>query len=126
MLFRSVVVTYLAAGLVLALAYGATVVTSLNSRLGPWLHVWIAPAGRMALTNYLSQSLLGTLIFYHYGLGLWGQIGRAAQVGVVFAIYSQQLLFSRWWLARFHYGPMEWLWRAVTYWRWPIMRRALQ
>ena len=120
------VITYLMAGLILALAYGATIVTALNSRLGPWLQAWIAPAGRMALTNYLSQSLIGTMIFYHYGFGFWGQIGRAAQVGVVLAIYSLQLLFSRCWLARFDYGPMEWLWRAITYWQWPIMRRALQ
>jgi len=117
------VVTYLAAGLVLALAYGATVVTLLNTRVGPWLQRWLAPAGRMTLSNYLAQSVIGTLVFYQYGLGNWGQVGRAGQVLFVAVVFTSQLLFSRWWLARFNYGPMEWLWRAVTYWQWPAMRR---
>jgi uncharacterized protein len=116
------VVTFLLAGLILALAYGATLVTLLAGRLGPWLRTWLAPAGRMALSNYLLQSLIGTLLFYGYGLGLWGRVGRAWQVLLVLAFYSLQLLLSRWWLARFNYGPMEWLWRASTYWQWPAMR----
>jgi uncharacterized protein len=116
-------VTYLLAGLVLALAYGATLVILLNSRCGRWLGAWLAPAGRMALSNYLMQSLIGTLLFYGYGLGLWGKVGRAWQVLLVLSIYSLQLGLSRWWLARFNYGPMEWLWRAITYWQLPAMRR---
>ncbi|MFT3807604.1 DUF418 domain-containing protein [Arenimonas sp.] len=115
---------YLGAGLVLALAYGATLVVALHGAFGPWLQRWLAPAGRMALTNYLTQSVVCTLIFYHYGLGLWGQVGRAGQVLLVFGIYGAQLLLSRWWLARFNYGPMEWLWRSITYWRLPAMRKT--
>ncbi len=117
------IVTYLLAGLVLALAYGATLVTLLNGRCGRGLGAWLAPAGRMALSNYLMQSLIGTLLFYGYGLGLWGKVGRAWQVLLVLSIYSLQLGLSRWWLARFNYGPMEWLWRAFTYWQLPAMRR---
>lgn len=116
--------SYLAAGLLLSLAYAATLVVALQGAAGPWLQAWLAPAGRMALTNYLTQSLLCTLLFYHYGLGLWGQVGRAAQVGLVLAVYATQLVLSRWWLARFQFGPMEWLWRAITYWTWPGMRKA--
>lgn len=82
----------------------------------------LAPAGRMALTNYLTQSLLGTWFFYGYGLGYWGT-GRAKQVLFVAVVYSLQIAFSHWWLARFQYGPMEWLWRAITYWQLPPMRR---
>ena len=117
------VVTYLLAGLILALSYGATLVTLLAGRFGPWLRTWLAPAGRMALSNYLLQSLIGTLLFYGYGFAFWGQVGRAWQVLLVLVIYALQLLFSRWWLARFNYGPMEWLWRAATYWQWPVMSR---
>jgi uncharacterized protein len=116
-------VAYMLAGLVLALAYGATLVTLLNGRFGPWLGAWLAPAGRMALSNYLMQSLIGTLLFYGYGFGLWGRVGRAWQVLLVLSVYSLQLVLSRWWLARFNYGPMEWLWRAITYWHRPAMRR---
>jgi uncharacterized protein len=83
----------------------------------------LAPLGRMALTNYLTHSLVGTWFFYGHGLGHYGT-GRAAQVGFVFAVIVLQVLFCHWWLARFRYGPMEWLWRAITYWQLPAMRRG--
>jgi len=83
----------------------------------------LAPFGRMALSNYLTQSLVFALLFYGHGLGLWG-MGRAAQVGVALLLCALQVGFSHWWLARFQYGPAEWVWRAVTYLRWPPMRRA--
>ena len=82
----------------------------------------LAPLGRMALTNYLTHSLLGTWYFYHYGLGHYG-MGRAHQVLFVFTVITLQVIFCHWWLARFRYGPMEWLWRAITYWQLPPMRR---
>jgi uncharacterized membrane protein YeiB len=82
----------------------------------------LAPLGRMALTNYLTHSILGTLYFYGYGLGHWG-MPRAWQVLFVFVVIAVQVIFCHWWLARFRYGPMEWLWRAITYWQLPPMRR---
>ncbi len=82
----------------------------------------LAPLGRMALTNYLTHSLLGTWYFYHYGLGHYG-MGRANQVLFVFTVITLQVIFCHLWLARFRYGPMEWLWRAITYWQLPPMRR---
>ena len=84
----------------------------------------LAPAGRMALTNYLVQSLVCTLVFYGYGLGYFEQLPRAWQVPFVFALFALQVLFSRWWLARYRYGPAEWIWRAVTYLRVPAMRAS--
>ena len=86
-----------------------------------WLR-WLAPAGRMALTNYLGQSLVCTLVFYGYGLGYFEQLARAWQVPFVFALFALQVLFSHWWLARYRYGPAEWVWRAATYLRVPAMR----
>lgn len=83
----------------------------------------LAPFGRMALSNYLMQSLVFALLFYGHGLGLWG-MGRAAQVGVALLLCALQVGLSRWWLARFQYGPAEWMWRAVTYLTWPPMRRV--
>ena len=69
----------------------------------------------MALSNYLLQSLVCTTIFYSYGLGLYGSVGRTAGVGLAVAIYAAQLPFSVWWLKHFRFGPAEWLWRTLTY-----------
>ncbi len=73
--------------------------------------------GRMALTNYLLQSVIGTLIFYSYGLGFFGRIGPAWLLLLTIAIYVVQIAISVWWLARFRFGPVEWLWRSLTYGR---------
>ncbi|HJV49733.1 MAG TPA: DUF418 domain-containing protein [Geothrix sp.] len=81
----------------------------------------LAPVGRMALTNYLMQSFITSFIFFGYGLGHWG-MGRARQALYVFIVYALQVAFSYWWLGKFRYGPMEWLWRAITYWKLPAMR----
>lgn len=105
------------------LGYVGLVVTMLHSR-SALSHIRVlAPAGRMALTNYLMQSLICTTIFYGYGLGHWG-LPRAQQVLFVAVVYAAQIAFSRWWLARFRYGPMEWLWRGFTYRQVPQMRRG--
>jgi uncharacterized protein len=81
-----------------------------QQRLSPF-----ALAGRMALSNYLMQSLICTTLFYGYGFGLYGQVGPALGVLLTLVIFSLQVLFSRWWLSRYRYGPMEWLWRSLTY-----------
>lgn len=81
----------------------------------------LAPFGRMALSNYLTQSLVFSLLFYAHGIGLWG-IGRTAQVGIALGLCALQISLSHWWLARFQYGPAEWIWRALTYLTWPPMR----
>jgi uncharacterized protein len=103
------------------LGYVSMIVLMLNSR-GALSNIRIlAPLGRMALTNYLTQSLICALYFYNYGLGHWG-MPRSQQVLFVLIVYSLQIAFSHWWLARFRYGPMEWLWRGFTYRQMPVMR----
>ncbi len=87
---------------------------------------WLAPAGRMALTNYLAQSVICTLVFYGYGLGWFGQMGRAWQLLFALVLFLLQVVVSRWWLARFRFGPMEWVWRAITYSQRPPMRLVRQ
>ena len=84
---------------------------------------FLAPAGRMALTNYLLQSLFWTWVFFGYGLGLWGEVPRAAQVPLALLFFALQVLLSRWWLNRFRFGPAEWLWRSLTYWQLQPMKR---
>lgn len=108
---------------VLSLGYVGAVVLFVHGARGALRLGWLAPVGRMALTNYLTQSIVGTLIFYGYGLGLWGRIDRVGQLLLVVAIFAMQALYSRWWFMRFHFGPMEWLWRAVTYAHWPVLVR---
>ena len=73
--------------------------------------------GRTALTNYLLQSVIGTLIFYHYGLGLFGRVGPAILFALTIVIYALQVVASQWWLERYRYGPVEWVWRSLTYGR---------
>lgn len=112
---------HMAGSPLLSLGYIAIVVLALE-RGASWLRT-LAPAGRMALTNYLAQSVAGTLVFYGYGLGLWGEVSRAWQVVGVAVFFALQVVLSRWWLSRFRYGPLEWTWRAFTYWQLPPMRR---
>ena len=83
----------------------------------------LAPVGRMALTNYLTQTLVSTSIFYGYGGGQWG-LARSWQIVYVACVFALQVVFSHWWLSRFRYGPMEWVWRAFTYLKLPAMRLA--
>lgn len=73
--------------------------------------------GRTALSNYLLQSIVGTLIFYSYGLGLFGRVGLAVLLIPTIVIYVIQTVLSQWWLQRYRYGPAEWLWRSATYGR---------
>ncbi|MCS6848519.1 MAG: DUF418 domain-containing protein [Anaerolineae bacterium] len=75
----------------------------------------LAAAGRMALSNYIMQSVVCTLIFYSYGLGLFGQVGAFAGLLLSVAIWLIQLPVSVAWLSRFRFGPLEWLWRTLTY-----------
>jgi uncharacterized membrane protein YeiB len=113
----------LLANLPACLGYVGLVVTMLHSRTA-WSRVRVlAPAGRMALTNYLMQSLICMVFFYGFALGHWG-MPRAEQVLFVLVVYAAQIAFSHWWLARFRYGPMEWLWRGFTYRQVPPWRRS--
>ena len=81
-----------------------------KSRLGP-----VGAVGRMALTNYLLQSVAFVLLFFGYGLGWFGQTGAFYGLILATAIFALQIVFSQWWLKRFRFGPAEWLWRTLTY-----------
>ncbi|WMW82019.1 DUF418 domain-containing protein [Undibacterium cyanobacteriorum] len=83
----------------------------------------LAPYGRMALTNYLMQSLIQASFFYGWGLGHYG-MGRASQLAFAIGVICLQVVFSHIWLSYFRYGPMEWIWRGITYWKIPEFRKA--
>lgn len=74
----------------------------------------LAPAGRMTLTLYIGQSILGVLLFYGYGLDLWDKVSNAEAVLWGIAAFAVQMAMAAWWFRRFRYGPLEWLWRAGT------------
>jgi len=82
-----------------------------------------AAVGRMALTDYLMQSVFFTLFFYHYTTGLYGRIGPAIGLIPTVIFYAAQVIFSNWWLQHYRFGPMEWLWRGMTYGKYPSMHK---
>ena len=83
----------------------------------------LAAVGRMALTNYLLQTLLCTSLFYGHGLGWFQSKDRIVQMLVVLAVWTLQLILSPIWLERYRFGPFEWLWRSLTYWKLQPLRR---
>jgi uncharacterized protein len=105
------------------LGYASVIVLMLHSRSMFAKVSVLAPFGRMALTNYLSHSLVFSFIFFGYGLGMYG-IDRIYQLGFVVAMVLVQIPLCHLWLTHFRYGPVEWLWRAITYWQIPAMRVA--
>ncbi|WP_194975941.1 DUF418 domain-containing protein [Aquiflexum lacus] len=76
---------------------------------------WLAPYGRMALTNYVFQSLIGTFLFFNWGLGYMGQLRNIELLLIAFLIIGAQMIISFYWMKKFKYGPIEWLWRSLTY-----------
>jgi hypothetical protein len=81
-----------------------------------------ASLGQMALTSYLTESVVLGVIFYGYGFGLFGRMGSAPAASIGIALYTGQLFFSRFWLRHYRFGPVEWLWRSLTYGRRQRMR----
>ncbi|WP_439360681.1 DUF418 domain-containing protein [Bradyrhizobium sp. DASA03007] len=100
---------------VLALGYAAAVIAAVNLSGGQRMLGWAAPLGRMAFTNYLAQSVICGWIFYGYGLGQFGRLGVAATLAIGIFVYLAQVVFSAWWLRRYRFGPVEWLWRSCMY-----------
>ena len=95
----------------------------LNERRRRYLQPFAA-VGRMALTDYLMQSVLCTLFFYHYTTGLYGRVGPAVGLGITVVFFAAQVVLSNWWLKSHRFGPMEWLWRGLTYGKFPAMRKV--
>ncbi|MEJ7777901.1 MAG: DUF418 domain-containing protein [Sphingomicrobium sp.] len=112
------------AALVLAAGYAAGIVVALHTGLGRRLFGVFAPVGRMALTNYLAQGVLYGFVMSEVGpsLGLAGSIGTSVVIATCIAFFAFQTVFSHWWLSQFRFGPMEWLWRALTYGERPPFR----
>ena len=103
--------------LFVALGHTGAVMLAFRSGLFGRLRRVLAAVGRMALTNYLMQTVICTTIFYGHGLGLFGYVERKYQIVVVLAVWAVQLIYSPIWLRHFRFGPAEWAWRSLTYGR---------
>ena len=106
----------------LALAYASAIALAMRRSAGRSRWTVLAPMGRMALTQYLLQSVAGVAIFYGVGLGLYGRMRPLAVCGIALGVFAVQVILSRIWMARFAYGPAEWIWRRLTY-RGPVSFR---
>ncbi|HEX9129407.1 MAG TPA: DUF418 domain-containing protein, partial [Gemmatimonadaceae bacterium] len=99
----------------LALGYAATVALLVVD--GRRLITVFAPVGRMALTNYLMHSIICVVLSYGFGFGLWWHTGASRAMAIAAAIIVVQIPLSAWWLSRHRFGPVEWIWRRLTYGR---------
>ena len=109
----------------LALGYGAAIVLVARSARFRGLTRPLGPVGRLALTVYITQTLAFTTVFYGYGFGQAFRLGPAAVTAIAIVIFVAQVIACSWWVRRFQLGPLEWLWRALTYLRAPPMRRVV-
>jgi uncharacterized protein len=107
----------------LCLAYVSAICLQWIKKEGSTKWKLLAPVGRMALTNYLMQSAIGIILFYGVGFGLGGDIGPSLYFPIGICIYILQILYSTWWMKHFNYGPFEWIWRMLTYWKWLPIRK---
>lgn len=88
-----------------------------------WLFALMRPVGQMAFTNYLTQSLVCGIFFYGVGFGMYGKLQRVEVYCFVLAVWVVQIIWSHLWLRYFNFGPFEWLWRSLTYWKKQPMRK---
>jgi uncharacterized protein len=115
-------ITYDVGRVAMTVGHLGAILLFFKSGLLSFLRRALAAVGRMALTNYVSHSIICAFIFYGFGFGLYGDLQRHQLYYVVFGIWLFQLVVSPLWLARFRFGPLEWGWRALTYMRRPRMR----
>ncbi|MBW3560258.1 MAG: DUF418 domain-containing protein [Proteobacteria bacterium] len=112
---------------VVTLGYVGLLNLALRSGLFRRAALVLAPVGRMAFTNYIAQSLIMTTLFYGgRGFGLFGRLGWPEMAGVVLAVWALQLIWSPLWLSRFTTGPLEWIWRRLSYGRSVPLRRPVE
>ena len=106
----------------LMLFYASTIILVTQREIWRRRLAPLAAVGRTALSNYLLQSLICTTIFYSYGLALFGKVSPSLGLLLTITIFLIQIPLSVWWLRRFQFGPVEWLWRSLTYWQRQPMR----
>ena len=106
----------------LALGYAATLVLAAQTPRGRAMLAPLAAVGRLALTVYLTQTLIFSTLFYGYGFGQVFRLGPVAVTAWAVVIFSAQVVACQWWSRRFRFGPVEWMWRSLTYLEWQPLR----
>ena len=109
--------------MMLTIGYAALLIMLIDRYRNHMMLARVAAAGRAAFSNYLGTSIVMTTIFYGYGFGLFGNVGRAGLWLFVLGAWAVMLLWSKPWLMKFHYGPLEWLWRSLARGKMQAMRR---
>src|SRR5258708_23609299 len=109
--------TYQIGRVAVTLGHTAVLLLICKAGLVPWLTRRLAAVGQMAFSNYIAHSLIYGFVFYGYGLGLFNRLERYQLYIVVLAMWIFSLLVSPVWLRHFAYGPLEWGWRSLTYWK---------
>jgi uncharacterized protein len=108
----------------LVMAHVSAIILLYKSRYVEPLFRRLEAVGQMALTNYIMQSVICTLVFFGYGLNYYAELDFYQIYFIVLAIWALQLIVSPLWLRFFFYGPLEWVWRSLTYWRRQSFRRS--
>jgi uncharacterized protein len=103
--------------ILLVMAHVAAIILLYKSRYVQTLFRRLEAVGQMALTNYIMQSVICTLVFFGYGLNYYGELEYYQIYFVVAAVWIVQLAISPLWLRSFYFGPLEWVWRSLTYWK---------
>ena len=109
---------------IMTIGWAALIMLLIKTAASAAVRTGLAATGRMAFTNYLVTSIVMTTIFYGYGLGLFGSVGRTALYLFCFGMWAAMLLWSKPWLERFNYGPLEWIWRSLSRRKLQVMRKV--
>ncbi len=121
--YAAATTVHIIGGIFLCLGYVAWMVRRYHAGNTHFTEACLAPVGRMALTNYISHSFITLWLFHGYGLGLFGKVGVWQGILLTVIIFVLQIFWSRWWLRRYRFGPLEWLWRSLTYGRRQPLKR---
>lgn len=115
---------YTIGGIAFAFCYGSGAILLYAKIKTNYLFNLLASTGRMALSNYLCQSIIVAILIYPFGFGLFGKFETWQGILLAFFVFTIQMFISHWWLKKFYFGPFEWLWKSLTYWRvQPLLRK---
>jgi uncharacterized protein len=120
-------ITYNVGRVFTTLGHIAVIMLFIKSGIAMFLQRSLAAVGQMALTNYIMQTLICNSLFLGFGFSLYGQLERHELYYIVFSVWIFQLIISPIWLQYFRFGPLEWIWRSLTYWqKQPFKKAAAQ
>lgn len=109
-----------------SLAYISIIMLIIKSKGWAKFKRCLAPVGKFALSNYLFSTIIATFVFYGHGFGMYSKVERSGQILIVIGIWVVLIIWSNLWIKKFRFGPFEWLWRSLTYWKIQPLKRNTQ